>query len=54
MDAILEYKSISGEVKDLDTKNRIVTGYLSAFGNKDHVDDVVVKGAFSKTLSERK
>ena len=49
-----EKKSITGEVKDLDFKKRIVTGYLSAFGNKDHVGDIIVKGAFSKSISERK
>ena len=49
-----EYKSIVGEVKDLDLNKRIVTGYLSAFGNKDHVGDIIVKGAFDKSLKERK
>ena len=49
-----EYKSIVGEVKDLDLNKRIVTGYLSAFGNKDHVGDIIVKGAFTKSLKERK
>lgn len=49
-----EKKSIVGEVKDLDLKKRVVTGYLSAFGNKDHVGDIVVKGAFTKSLAERK
>ena len=49
-----EKKSIVGEVKDLDLKKRIVTGYLSAFGNKDHVGDIIVKGAFDKSLRERK
>jgi HK97 family phage prohead protease len=49
-----EKKSIVGEVKDLDLKKRVVTGYLSAFGNKDHVGDIVVKGAFTKSLKERK
>ena len=49
-----EKKSIVGEIKDLDLKKRIVTGYLSAFGNKDHVGDIIVKGAFSKSIAERK
>jgi HK97 family phage prohead protease len=49
-----EKKSIVGEIKDLDLKKRVVTGYLSAFGNKDHVGDIVVKGAFAKSLRERK
>jgi len=49
-----EKKSITGKVKDLDLKNRIVTGYLSAFGNKDHVGDIIIKGAFTKSIRERK
>lgn len=47
-------KSIVGGLKDLDLKNRIVTGYLSAFGNKDHVGDIIIKGAFTKSIAERK
>lgn len=49
-----EKKSIVGKVKDLDLKKRIVTGYLSSFGNKDHVGDIIVKGAFTKSIGERK
>ena len=49
-----EKKSIVGEVKDLDLNKRIVTGYLSAFDNKDHVGDIIIKGAFTKSLAERK
>lgn len=47
-------KSITGGLKDLDLKKRIVTGYLSAFGNKDHVGDIIIKGAFTKSITERK
>lgn len=43
-----------GELKDLDMKGRRVSGYLSAFGNKDWDGDIIVKGAFTKTLKERK
>lgn len=50
---MLEFKD-SGSVKDLDVKNRVVTGYLSNFGNKDHDGDVIVKGAFARTLNARK
>lgn len=49
-----EKKSIVGEVKDLDIKKRVVTGYLSAFDNKDLVGDIIVKGAFTKSINERK
>lgn len=54
MKDILNYKSIQAEVKDLDTKNRVVTGYLSNFGNVDHDKDIMAKGAFTKSISERK
>ena len=30
---ILEYKDFTGSVKDVDIKNRVITGYLSNFGN---------------------
>lgn len=51
---ILEYKNSRAGVKDVDTKGRIVTGYLSSFGNEDLDHDVFVKGAYSKSLIERK
>ncbi len=52
MKGLLEYKSIFGEIKDIDTTKRIVTGYLASFGNKDAWDDIIVKGAFKKTIAE--
>lgn len=45
--------AVSVELK-ADTEKRIVEGYASVFGNVDAHDDVVVKGAFAKTISERK
>jgi HK97 family phage prohead protease len=53
MKGFLQYKGFVGGVKDVDVKNRIVTGYLSAFGNKDHDGDIVVKGAFARTIKAR-
>lgn len=41
-------------VKDIDTKQGIVSGYLSAFGNKDSDGDIIEKGAFTKTLNENR
>ena len=35
-------------------KGRRVSGYLSAFDNKDHDGDIIVKGAYAKSLKERK
>ena len=38
--------------KDLDTSRRKVTGYLSAFNNVDSDNDVIVKGAYTKSILE--
>ena len=54
MKGLLEFKNLVGEVKDVDTAGRRVTGYLSSFGNKDFDDDIIEKGAFSKSINERK
>ena len=54
MDGLLEYKSILGGIKDVDSKNKIVTGYLSEFGSKDYDSDIIEKGAFAKSIAERK
>lgn len=55
MDGLLEIKTITGAVKDIDTKNRMITGYLSSFiDKKDSYGDIVVKGAFLKSINERK
>lgn len=48
----LEYKSNYGEVKDVDTKSRVITGILANW-NKDSHNDIIEKGAFRKTLMER-
>lgn len=49
-----QYKNGSevASIKDADVKLGIVTGYFSSFGNKDADGDVIVKGAFAKTISE--
>lgn len=50
----LELKDISGGIEDIDTQKRVVTGYLSMFGNVDLHNDIMDEKAFNKTLSERK
>jgi hypothetical protein len=40
------------EVKDVDAKKGIVTGYFSAFNIKDSDGDIIVPGAFQKSLNE--
>lgn len=54
MEGFLEYKSISGGLSDIDSKNRIITGYLANFGNEDSDGDVIEKGSFTKSINERK
>lgn len=54
MNNLLEFKSITAEVKDVDTKSRVITGYLSNFGNVDYDNDIIEKGAFKKSITERK
>lgn len=49
-----DYKIKSdGSVTDVDAKKRIITGYASKFGNIDLHNDMIVQGAFKKTLKER-
>lgn len=50
---MVEFKN-GGLIKDMDLKNRVITGYLSNFGNKDHDGDIIAKGAFSRSLNARK
>lgn len=49
----MEFKSIGSDgIKDLDIKQGIITGYLSAFNIKDRDGDIVERGAFAKTIAE--
>ena len=41
------------EIKGADVKKGIVEGYASVFGNIDSDRDMILQGAFSKTISER-
>lgn len=53
MEAYMLYKDVSdGVIKDVDTVKGIVTGYFSIFGNKDSDGDIVLPGAYKKTLKE--
>lgn len=51
--SIFEIKN-GGSIADIDIKSRKVSGYLASFGNIDHDDDIFEKGAFAKTIKERK
>jgi HK97 family phage prohead protease len=45
-----DFKSM---IEDVDMKSRTVTGYFSRFGNVDHDGDMLVNGAFTKSIKER-
>lgn len=43
--------SIAGVIKDVDTKTGTVTGYFSIFGNVDSDGDMIMPGAFKRSLN---
>jgi len=49
----LDVKSTNLQFKDIDMKQGIVQGYFSAFNVKDWDGDILLKGAFAKTIKER-
>lgn len=49
----MEYKSFEFELKDSTEEGR-VTGFASTYGDLDSYRDIVMPGAFTKTLNERK
>jgi HK97 family phage prohead protease len=55
LENIYNYKTayFSADFKDADSKKSIVTGYFSSFGNKDSDGDIIIKGAFNRTIEER-
>jgi len=53
MTGLLEEKDNIGSVKDVSLADRTITGYLAHFGSMDYNNDVIVKGAFEKTIQER-
>lgn len=48
-----EVKTSSIAFKDIDAKKGIVTGYFSAFNNKDSDGDIILPGFFAKSIKER-
>jgi HK97 family phage prohead protease len=49
---IYKYKSLEGEFKDVDAKKGIVTGYFSAFGMVDSDGDIMMPGAFKRSIND--
>jgi uncharacterized protein len=45
-------KNFANPVSDVDVKKRIVTGFFASFGTKDKMNDIILKGAFKKTIQE--
>lgn len=50
---LYEEKDLPGGTVDVDTQSRTVVVNWSAFGSKDYDKDIIVKGAYEKTISER-
>ena len=46
------YKSYQVDIKSISVKGRTVSGYFSTFGNIDSDNEVIVKGAFAKSIAE--
>jgi len=53
LNTIYGVKAISMKMDDIDESNRIVKGYLSSFNTLDSDNDIIRKGAFTKSLKER-
>lgn len=47
------YKYFKADVNNIDIEGRTVKGYFAAFGNKDLAGDIIIKGAFAKSIQER-
>ncbi len=48
----IEHKSFSLEMK-VDAQTRRISGYGAIFGNKDSTNDIILPGAFAKTIGKR-
>jgi HK97 family phage prohead protease len=49
---IYGYKRLSQDIKDVDAKKGIVTGYFSAFNIKDSDGDIILPGSFKRSIEE--
>jgi HK97 family phage prohead protease len=48
-----QIKTSDLQFKDVDNKKQIVVGYFSAFGSKDSDGDIILPGAYAKSIKER-
>jgi HK97 family phage prohead protease len=53
MKELYSYKSVEFKAEDVDLKNRKIKGYASAFNVEDRYKEVVMPGAFKKSIEER-
>jgi HK97 family phage prohead protease len=49
----ISFKNYDATIKDLDVATGVVTGYFSQFNSIDLDGDVIMPGAFTKTIAER-
>lgn len=49
---MIVYKNTEGSITDMDESQGIVKGIASRFGNVDSDGDIIVKGAYKKTITE--
>jgi len=49
----MDYKNLIAKVGEVDVKGQKVSGYFSVFGNVDSDGDILMPGAFTKTIAER-
>ncbi len=54
MNRMLEYKSLSLDLKALDDKSGEFTGYTTKFNDIDRELDVIMPGAYDRTIAEHK
>lgn len=50
----MEYKTVAAEFKASASDEGVYEGYFSVFGNVDDGGDIIMPGAFSKTIAERR
>lgn len=46
-------QSLTASIKDMDLKQGIVTGYAASFNTLDSDNDIILPGAFSKTIKDQ-
>ena len=51
--SVKQAQPLSASIKDMDMKQGIVTGYAASFGTLDADNDIIMPGAFSKTIKEQ-